>query len=157
MKTNEIILAAFANGELVNVLKGTDGYAIEFDQWLGAVAPTDWTRVLPLFYDYSTKIGEENASLMLDDAIITLLCGSSEDVYIGISVLYTQILREENNRSPISINRDKLLNIASAKIIENEHGLRAIKKWQAVNDSEGLLSEVKRYQRLLKSKFNLVI
>lgn len=64
------MLQVFAKGDLVKVLKGTGDYAIGFDQWVGAVAPTDWTQVLSLFYNYANSIGTTKANIPLRNTVI---------------------------------------------------------------------------------------
>lgn len=155
MKTNDIIFNAFANGDLINVLRGAGDYSVGLDQWVSAAAPTDWTKVLPLFYKYANEIGLNQAKEMLEKAILTLLNGNAEDLYIGMSVLYLQILREEGNRSPLAINREKLLQTAANRIKESKNELHETKMWQGQNNPDGLLAEVERYRELLKSKFGI--
>lgn len=155
MKTNDIILNAFANGDLINVLRGTGAYSVGLDQWVSADVPTDWTRVLPLFYKYANEIGLDRAKEMLENAILTLLNSNAEDLYIGMSVLYLQIWREESNRTTLKINREKLLRTAANRIKKGENELRETKRWQGRNNPNGLLAEVERYRKLLKSKFGI--
>ena len=155
MKTNDIIFNAFVNGDLINVLRGAGDYSIGLDQQVSANVPTDWTRVLPLFYKYANEVGLSQAKTMLEKAILDLLESNAEDLYIGMSVLYLQILREESDRSPFSINREKLLQTAANRIKECENELRKTKRWQGRYNPKGLLTEIERYQKLLKTKFGI--
>lgn len=155
MQTDDAILEAFENGNLINVLRGTEGYSVAVDHWVSANTPTDWTKILPKFDKYATKIGIDAAKTMLENAIVSLLNGNAEDLYIGISVFYLQILREEDDRSQIMIDRDKIISVATLRIPTMEKELRETRKWQGQNAPNGLWDEVVRYQKLLKSKFGI--
>ena len=156
-ESKNIVQKAMANDELIKLLKGEEGYSIENDSQASISVPIDWTIVLPLIYKEYVATGDKSIKDKYFKAIEELLKGGAEDVYCGISVLYIQILREESNRAPFSINRINFIQLAKDGIEKNEGQLKQIKKWGGTNAPEGLLSEIKIYQKLLKSKYDIIL
>ena len=51
MTTKEKVELAIKNGELKELLLGQNPYQVKFDKFVGPVAPTDWTCVMPYVYE----------------------------------------------------------------------------------------------------------
>lgn len=139
---------AFNNDEVELLLKGHGQYKVSFDSFTSSVAPTDWTKLIPEIYRLYEDTLNKQIMIKYEDAIYNLFLGKIEDIYIATSVLYFQILREENNRAPFTINRNRLLDKVSL----------AINKILEADDlNNTYVSEILRYRRLLKDKFNIII
>ena len=157
MSIKDTITEAVRQGRIVEVLRGEEGYAIGFDQWVGAVAPTDWTKVIPIIYEVAESSDTSFVVEEFENAIGQLLSGSAEDVYIGVGVLYTQLLREASKRSPFSVHRENLIEKATLGVKKRQDDLKMSKSWVGEHNQDGLWTEIERYKRLMKEKFGLCI
>ena len=156
-KYMNIVEKALKNDELRLLLEGRDEYKLENDSWASISAPIDWTRVIPLVYKEYEKLQDVRIIEMYTKAIREMLLGDAEEVYCGVAVLYFQILREQTNRSPFSVQYEDFVKIATTAISQNEIQLKAIKKWAGETSDDGLWSEIQRYRKLLSSKFGIII
>lgn len=152
-----IVEKALEKNELRLLLEGKDEYKLENDSWASISAPIDWTRVIPLVYKEYEKTNDVRIKEMYTEAIREMLLGDAEEVYCGVAVLYFQILREQTNRSPFSVQCEDFVEIATTAISQKETQLKAIKKWAGQTSEDGLWSEIQRYRKLLFSKFGIVV
>jgi len=155
MRTEDMIVEAIKNGDIIRVLKGENGLSVGFDQMVGAVAPTDWTKVLPIIYKMTESEGTEVILQEFEKGIKALLAGSAEEVYVGVSVFYIQLIKEQRGGSPFAVERVGLAREASKGIAAQEKGLKKSKAWGGEYNEEGLWTEIERYRKLMSDKFNI--
>lgn len=153
----ELIKKAINSNEMIELLEGKGDYCLENDSWASISAPIDWTRVIPMIYKEYVETQDESVKEMYESAIENMLLGTAEETYCGIAVLYFQTLRESSNRSPFSVDREYLIQIAKKGISKNKKDLRLIKKWAGAQSENGLWSEVVRYKKLFLSKYSIDI
>ncbi len=103
----------------------------------------------------------ENPELEIDkifeDALLEMMDGESFDIYAALSIIHFQLIREERNASPFTINKDKVLKKLSQTLIRNKEKLMNYFEWEGKKHKEGVWGEVVRIDKLFKSKWNISI
>ena len=155
MNTEEKVNNAVNNNQLKALLLGKGEYKVPFNRFLGPMAPTDWTQVMPYIYKKAEK--ETDIKQKFEKCLFSLANGNPIEVYVAVSVLYYQISKEKLKQSSFEINYNKILDCLRKKVPKVKTELINTKKWAGANSDQGLWSEIIRYKKLLKSEFDISI
>lgn len=146
---------AITNQQLKALLLGQNGYQVPFSSFLGPMAPTDWTQIMPYVYKKAEK--ETNVKQEFEKCLFSLANGNPIEVYVAISVLYYQVSKEKLKQTSFKIDYNKILDCLRKKLSKVKAELINTKKWAGANSNQGLWSEIVRYKNLFKSKFGIYI
>ena len=155
MNTEEKVNNAINNKQLKALLLGEDGYEVPFNRFLGSVAPTDWTQVMPYIYKKAEK--ETDVKHEFEKCLFSLANGSPIEIYVAVSVLYYQISKEKLKQTSFEINYSKILDCLRRKLPRVKASLINTKRWAGANSDQGLWSEIMRYKQLFRSEFDIII
>ena len=155
MNAEEKVNNAINNNQLKALLLGKGKYKIPFNRFLGPMAPTDWTQVMPYIYKKAEK--EADIKQKFEKCLFSLANGNPIEVYVAVSVLYYQISKEKLKQSSFEINYNKILDCLRKKLPKLKTELINTKKWAGANSDQGLWSEIIRYKKLLKREFDISI
>lgn len=146
MTTKEKVELAIKNDELKELLLGQNPYQVKFDKFVGPVAPTDWTCIMPYVYEIARPSDLEKALLNLSKS------NNAIELYIAVSVLYYYL-----NQKPTSfpVDTDQILRNLQNNLPLVKQDLINTKKWAGAQEKLGLYSEILRYNRLMQDKYNL--
>ena len=155
MTTEEKVNRAINNNQLKVLLMGKGEYAVPFNRFLGPMAPTDWTQVMPYIYKKAER--ERDVKQEFEKCLFSLANGNPIEVYVAVSILYYQISKEKLKQASFKINYNKILSCLRKKLPEVKAELINTKKWAGVNSAQGLWSEIMRYKKLFNSEFDISI
>lgn len=107
MNTEEKVNNAISNNQLKALLMGKGEYAVPFNRFLGPMAPTDWTQVMPYIYKKAER--ERDIKQEFEKCLWSLSNGNPIEVYVAVSILYYQISKEKLKQASFKINYNKIL------------------------------------------------
>ena len=156
MDYNEMIIRAIKNNEVLDLLRGDNGYGLIVSEFTSDVFPTDINEVLVgCFYDQAENIG--NIKEIFVEAIRALLKLSGVDVYIAILYYDTCIYQEERGKAAFCIDRINL-----AKEIQNS--VRRTKKelegeiiFKNGERKKNPLKNIENFNKYYEKKYNMSI
>lgn len=103
----------------------------------------DWTVLLPdTIYEVYKKRPELNISMKFEESLILMAKMGKQSFINSLSIFFTQLIGEELNISPFSINRNRILNVLNNQI-----------KNETFNSLE--LEEIERIQKTLFKRYNI--
>lgn len=145
----EKIARAVRNDDIVSLLRGTKEYKIELHQWIGGIAPTDWTVVMQGMHKLNLSHPEYEIPKKLREALYHLVSVTNEDVLAALAVIYIQLLYENNGRASFKLDGMEV-------IIEEVRQILQKKRESAGTFSKNAVwEEIERYLTLLECKFGL--
>lgn len=155
MTTKEKVELAIKNGELKELLLGQNPYQVKFDKFVGPVAPTDWTCVMPYVYKYASITEFERA-------LFDLTTSGCEGEYVAASLIYYHITHNKQKFTGFPINKPIEFPINMSLILQSfqknlaaaKQGLINSKEWAGANNKLGLYGEILRYDKILKDEYN---
>lgn len=158
MNIEEMIIEAINKDELYKVLLGEGEYKVEPGCHIGDDAPTDWGRILRQgIYRIYEKYPYLNVQQKYEDAIEYLLSTGIDEIYVGVELVFCQIIHEGLNSSPFNFNREKFLSEVRYKLVENKSELVKLKKWQGRGYENGAWGAFERINKILKEDYNTSI
>lgn len=153
-----LLLKAIKEKEVIKYLEGKDGYNFEVEHWVNASAPTDWTKIIPKgIYAVYRENPEFKIDEIYEDALLEMMDGDPFDIYVALPIIHFQLIREERNASPFTIDKIKVLKKLSQTLIRNKEKLMNYFEWEGKKYKEGIWGEVIRIDKLFKSKWNISI
>ncbi|MFL0249432.1 hypothetical protein ACJDT4_03285 [Clostridium neuense] len=158
MNIEQMVIESIKRGELYKVLLGEDKYKVELSSFIGANVPTDWPNIMrggiyKIFNDYP----ELNVKVELQNTLYFLLNKGVFEIYAAVSVLFFQIISEENRMAPFKINRDKIITSMRGVLMKNQNKMCQYKKWMGECYSNGIWGEIKRINNILKEDYAITI
>ena len=153
-----MIIESIQRKELDQVLLGEDKYRVDISPFIGANVPTDWPNIMRGgIYKIFNKYPELNIDKELENTLCLLLDKGIFEIYTSVSVLFFQIISEENEESPFRVNRGKLLSIIRKVLLENQTEMYHYKKWMGEYYSNGIWGEFKRIDNILNEDYSITI
>ncbi len=154
----DLLLEAIKKNELIEYLEGKENYKLDMGHWVNANAPTDWTRIIPKgLYRVYRENPELKLNDILEDALLEMMNREPFDIYVALSVIYFQLIREQRGDAPFNINREIILENLRKTLLENEKKMKNYFEWEGKDNEDGIWSEVVRIDSLCKNKWNLSI
>ncbi|URZ01289.1 NAD glycohydrolase toxin immunity factor [Clostridium felsineum] len=158
MNIEQTVIKAIERDELYKVLLGEDGYKVELSSFIGTNVPTDWPNIMRGgIYKIFNEYPELNIKSKLEDTLFFLVNKGTFEIYVAISVLFFQIMSEENKTSPFKINKDKLVDNVHDALVKNKTEMYKYKEWMGQYYSNGLWGEIERINNILKEDYNITI
>lgn len=158
MNIEQIIIKSIKRKELYKVLLGEDKYKVDISPFVGANVPTDWPNIMRGgIYKVFNEYPELNIDNELENTLCFLLDKGVFEIYVSVSVLFFQIISEENGISPFKINRDKILNITRRVLLKNQNEMYNYKKWMGEYYSNGIWEEFQRINNILNEDYAITI
>ncbi|MBE6052877.1 MAG: hypothetical protein E7212_03030 [Clostridium sartagoforme] len=158
MNIEQIVIESIKRKELYKVLLGEDKYKVDISPFVGANVPTDWPNIMRGgIYKVHIEYPELNIAEELENTLCFLLDKGIFEIYASVSVLFFQIISEENGASPFKINRDKILNIIRRVLLKNQNEMYNYKKWMGEYYSNGIWGEFERINTILKEDYGITI
>lgn len=158
MNLEQIIIEAIKKNELYKVLLGDEQYKIQISSFIGANVPTDWPNIMrggiyKVFNEYSDLHIKEK----LENSLEILLKKDVFEIYVAVSVLFFQIISEENNTSPFRINREKIIGIVRNVLVQNKIEMIKYTKWMGEYYKNAIWGELERINNILTEDYNISI
>ena len=158
MNIEQIVIESIKRKELYKVLLGEDKYKVDISPFVGANVPTDWPNIMRGgIYKVYIEYPELNIAEELENTLCFLLDKGIFEIYASVSVLYFQIISEENGASPFKINRDKILNIIRSVLLKHQNEMYNYKKWMGEYYSNGIWGEFQRINNILNEDYAITI
>ncbi len=158
MNIEQIVIESIKRKELYKVLLGEDKYKVDISPFVGANVPTDWPNIMRGgIYKVFNEYPELNIARELENTLCFLLDKGVFEIYASVSVLFFQIISEENGVSPFKINRDKILNIIRKVLLKNQNEMYNYKKWMGEYYSNGIWGEFERVNNILNEDYAITI
>lgn len=158
MNIEQIIIDSMKRKELHKVLLGKDNYKVHISPFIGTNVPTDWPNIMRAgIYKVFDKYPELNIDEELENELYFLLDKGILEIYVSVSVLFFQIMSEENGTAPFKINRDKILNIIRDVLVKNQNEMCEYKEWMGEYYSNGIWGEFERINKILKEDYGITI
>ncbi|KHD38184.1 hypothetical protein NL50_01360 [Clostridium acetobutylicum] len=158
MNIEQTVIKAIERDELYKVLLGEDGYKVELSSFIGVNVPTDWPNIMRGgIYKIFNEYPELNIKSKLEDTLCFLVNKGTFEIYVAISVLFFQIMSEENKTSPFKINKDKLVDNVHDALVKNKMEMYKYKEWMGQYYSNGLWGEIERINNILKEDYDITI
>lgn len=158
MNIEQMVIKSVKNGEFYKVLLGENKYKVDVSHFIGANVPTDWPNIMRGgIYKVFDEYPELNVVEELENTLCFLLNKGIFEIYVSVSVLFFQIISEENGKSPFKINRNKLLNITKEVLSKNQEEMCNYKKWMGEYYSNGIWGEFERINNILIEDYDISI
>lgn len=158
MDIEQIVIESIKRKELYKVLLGEDKYKVNISPFIGANVPTDWPNIMRGgIYKVFKQYPQLNIKEELENALCFLLDKEVFEVYVSVSVLFFQIISEENGVSPFKVDRDKILNNIRNVLIKNQIKMYQYKKWMGEYYPNGIWGEFERINNILKEDYGITI
>ncbi len=158
MNIEQMIIEAIKKNELYKVLLGEEEYKMEVSQFIGANVPTDWPNIMRGgVYKVFNKHPDLHINERLENALEILLSKDVFEVYVAISVLFFQIISEENKISPFRIDRKKIIGNVRNVLVYNKTKMKSYKKWMGEYYKNGIWGEVERISNILMGDYGINI
>lgn len=158
MNIEQIVIESIKRKELYKVLLGEDKYKVDISPFVGANVPTDWPNIMRGgIYKVYIEYPELNIAEELENTLCFLLDKGIFEIYASVSVLFFQIISEENGASPFKINRDKILNIIRSVLLKHQNEMYNYKKWMGEYYSNGIWGEFQRINNILNEDYAITI
>lgn len=154
MNINHLVKKAVKENKVKELLQGEGEYCVGFDLFVGAVAPTDWTIIIPELYKINKEEPQWNVSKLFENTLIDLFNGSPQEIFVGVGTMYVQILREEGNRADFFIDRKTILSLCKKALMREELRDSYI---VVQNIQLSIWPEIERYAMLLKKKWKIEV
>lgn len=155
MTPEEKVKLAVKKLDLRRLFLGRYPYHVDFDRFVGPVAPTDWTQIMPYVYKYASITEFERA-------LFDLTTSGYEGEYVAASLIYYHITHNKQKFTGFPINKPIEFPINMSLILQSfqknlaaaKQGLINSKEWAGANNKLGLYGEILRYDKILKDKYN---
>lgn len=158
MNIEQIVIESIKRKELYKVLLGEDKYKVDISPFVGANVPTNWPNIMRGgIYKVYIEYPELNIAEELENTLCFLLDKGIFEIYASVSVLFFQIISEENGASPFKINRDKILNIIRSVLLKHQNEMYNYKKWMGEYYSNGIWGEFQRINNILNEDYAITI
>lgn len=158
MNIEQIVIESIKRKELYKVLLGEDKYKVDISPFAGANVPTNWPNIMRGgIYKVYIEYPELNIAEELENTLCFLLDKGIFEIYASVSVLFFQIISEENGASPFKINRDKILNIIRSVLLKHQNEMYNYKKWMGEYYSNGIWGEFQRINNILNEDYAITI
>lgn len=158
MNIEQIVIESINRNELYKVLLGEDNYKVNVSPFIGANVPTDWPNIMRGgVYKIFNQYPELNIKEELEDTLYFLLDKGVFEIYVCVSVLFFQIINEENGVAPFKINREKILSNIHSVLIKNKKEMCEYKKWMGEYYSNGIWGEIERINNILYEDYRITI
>ncbi|TYQ16961.1 UNVERIFIED_CONTAM: hypothetical protein Cloal_3551 [Acetivibrio alkalicellulosi] len=154
----DLLEQAIAKNELNKFLRGDGDYKVSVPHMVPVNIPTDWTNIIP---NGIYKLFIENPNIGMDkifeNTLISMIDDDNLNLYVVINVLFEQISKEAENRSPFIIDRCKILPLLKSKLNQNRDDLKTDFRWMGIGEPEGLWSEIKRINTIMKKELRVSV
>lgn len=158
MNVKDIVIRAIKQDELYKVLLGEEKYKVELSPFIGVNVPTDWPNIMRGgIYKVFNEYPELNVKEELENALDFLLNKGAFEIYASVSVLFFQIISEENDASPFKIDREKIINNVHNTLMKNQKELYQYKKWMGEYYENGVWGEMERINNILNEDYSISI
>lgn len=146
-----IVNNAIDDKAYIPLLRGDKRYQLPVDPFV-PILFADWTQIMPVIYQ-RTQIDSKIKYDFVQNLWL-LANGIPEDTTIALGVFYYQILHENQSRAGFKINRMRFINCFKKRLPLIKHELLVNKQG---TESQLLLDEIMRYQKVCKEECNINI
>lgn len=158
MNIEQMVIESIKRRELYKVLLGEDEYRVDISAFIGANVLTDWPNIMRGgIYKIFNEYPELNIAEELETTLLYLLNKGVYEIYASVSVIFFQIISEENGNAPFKMDRDKILNIVRRALLKNQDEMYSYKKWMGEYYSNGIWGEFERINTILKEDYGIAI
>lgn len=158
MNIEQMVIESIKQNELYKVLLGDDKYKVELSSFIGANVPTDWPNIMRGgIYKIFNEYPQINVKEELENTLNFLLDKDVFEIYVAVSVLFFQIMSEENMTSPFKINREKIVSSVRSTLMKNKDQMYQYKKWMGGYYQNGIWGEIERINNILKEDYGITI
>jgi hypothetical protein len=158
MNIEQMVIESIKRDELYKVLLGEDRYKVELSPFIGANVPTDWPNIMRGgIYKIFNEYPKLNIKAELENTLCFLLDKGVFEIYVAVSVLFFQIISEENGVAPFKINRDKVVTNIRSRLMKSKKEMYQYKKWMGEYYSNGIWGEIERINNILKEDYAITI
>lgn len=158
MNIEQMVIESIKQNELYKVLLGDDKYKVELSSFIGANVPTDWPNIMRGgIYKIFNEYPQINVKEQLENTLNFLLDKDVFEIYVAVSVLFFQIMSEENMTSPFKINREKIVSSVRSTLMKNKDQMYQYKKWMGGYYQNGIWGEIERINNILKEDYGITI
>lgn len=156
MEYNELITHAIENNEVLDLLRGGNGYGLIVSEFTSDVFPTDINRVLVgCFYDQIQRIN--NIKEIFIKAIKSLLKSSSADVYIAILYYDTCIYQEEKGKATFYIDKIDLAKEIQTSVNRTKKELEQEIIFENGEKKNNPLKNIESFNKYYEKKYSINI
>lgn len=148
----KLFLDAINNKEVEKFFKGEGIYKIPIPHMVPINTPTDWTEVSSGIYELYGDRPDLKINQLFEDTLLDMIEKDIISLYAGVNLFCGQLLREFDKSAPFEINKSKLLPLINQELIKKCLDLKKDFRWMGAGQAEGLWSEIKRLDDMLKKE-----
>lgn len=147
----DIVNNAIDNKAYMPLLRGDKRYQLPVDPFV-PILFADWTQIMPVIYQRAQTDSKIKYDFVQN--LWLLANGIPKDTTIALGVFYYQISHENRGQAGFKINRIRFINCFKKRLPLIKHNLLVNKQ---DTESQLLLDEIIRYQKLFKKECNINI
>lgn len=156
MNYNELIYKAVEKKEVINLLRGEQGYEVEISKFTSDIFPTDINAVLMnCFYKQQGSI--DKIEEIFYKAILELLRGSACDVYIATLYFDACLFQEERGKATFILEKEDLVGKMQNAICKYKLELQEELSFANGMKKNGAWKNIENFDRYYSKKYGFSI
>lgn len=115
-------LDAIEEGKILLFLEGIAPYKIESSQYAPSNEPTDIGKILSKAV-YKAYLEEKSIKEIFETALLSMINGSVQDIYMVVLYISSQLFKEKNKLSPFKLDIERIVPKLQFTLEENKEKL----------------------------------